>query len=193
MKKAFVFLADGFEEIEALSPVDYLRRAGVDVVTLAVGKTDKVVHGAHKISVFADEVFSDVLKNLSDLPDAVVIPGGMPGATNLASSSELRELINRMCGEKRLVAAICASPAVVLAETAALEGRAWTCYPGMEDFSEKSKSFGGNHQKGSRVVCDGSLITACGPGAAEEFSMAIVEYLTDSSVREKVHGASCQR
>lgn len=192
VKTAVVFLADGFEEVEALSPVDYLRRAGVEVTTLATGKDGLELTGARGIPVRADMKLTDYLaKNIS--PDLVVVPGGMPGAVNVASCKEANELIKRQLSEKKLIAAICASPAVVLAPTGALEGHKWTCYPGMVDYSPVSASFAEKHVDGVPFVSDGNLVTACGAGAAEEFSMELVRLLCGEEVMTKVKKSTCQR
>lgn len=193
MYKALVFFSEGFEEIEAVSPVDYLRRAGLEVTIVSVNLDSPYVTGAHGIKVYADITLSDYLNKNESLPDVVVIPGGMPGATNLASCKELLELINKMNDENKTIAALCASPAVVLAKTNALKEKAWTCYPNMENFDEFSKAYISGHKKNERVVTDKNVITAFGPGAAEEFSMAIVEKICGKDTKEKVKEASMQR
>lgn len=166
MKKACVLLADGFEEIEAVTPIDYLRRAGVDVQILGV--TGRVVSGAHGIKVEAtlgSEGFNGDF-------DCVVVPGGSRGADNIAASPSAVYLIKRHFGAGALVAAICAAPAAVLHSACGiLAGRRFTGFPGTEatvkgaEFSEE------------RVVVDGNLITSRAAGTSGEFSRAIVAVL----------------
>ena len=138
LKTAAVFLVDGFEEIEALSPVDYLRRAGVEVYTVAVPSPTMqdpyIVTGSHKVPVIADLTLDEYMDSCKDeLPDCVVCPGGMPGATNLAASDILLSHLEKCFDEGKLVSALCASPAVVLGKTKIPAGKEWTCYPGMQD------------------------------------------------------------
>jgi protein deglycase len=166
MKTACVLLADGFEEVEAITPIDYLRRAGVEVTILGV--TGKTVSGAHGIKVEADlgtAVFNGDY-------DCVVVPGGGRGADNIAASPAAVYLIKRHFAAGALIAAICAAPAVVLHSACGiLEGRRYTCYPGMEAGIE------GATFTEDRVVVDGRLITSRAAGSAGEFSRAIVEAL----------------
>lgn len=206
--KTFVFLAPGFEEIEALTVVDYLRRAGENVVTVSVptdgnGKSNAVVTGAHKIPVIADRSFQDFVSGLGEsVPDAIYFPGGMPGASNLAANQFLFNLTIKMERKGKLVAALCAAPAVVLAPTGILAGRKWTCYPGMENnlgeycgSQVKAAELTENSQHISNVpfVLDNNVLTGRGPGAAEQFAMKMVELLAGKETAEKVHAASVQR
>lgn len=175
LKTALVILADGFEEIEAIAPVDFLRRAGVRI-TLA-GLENLRVQSSRNVGVEADIL----LRDLVELPDAVILPGGIPGATNLAKSEEVAELIKRMNETGKIIAAICAAPAVVLARLGILDGKKATCYPGCEtDFSKTTV------HSAERVVVDGNLITSQGPGTALEFSRAISEKLVGKEMTEKV-------
>ena len=206
MKKAIVFIADGSEEIEALTPVDYLRRAGVEVTLTAIGGCDVISDSAsgsayvaecsHKVCLLADahvlDYFDDANGSLleDNLPDAVIIPGGMPGSVNIANDKEVIELVRRMNEMGRLVCAICAAPAVVLPKTGALEGKKWTCYPGMQ---EQAASYAALHQEGVPFVHDANLITGRGPGAAEEFSMEIVRTLCGEETAQEIKTDSCQR
>ncbi len=174
-KTALVILAEGFEEIEAIAPVDVLRRAGVRV-TLA-GVSSLTVKGSRDTGVQADVL----LKDIKDLPDAVILPGGLPGATNLAKSGEVARLVKQMSVAGKLVAAICAAPAVVLAPLGILDGKKATCYPGCEsDFSGKTV-----HSK-ERVVVDGNIITSQGPGTALEFALAITVRLVGQEIADTV-------
>ena len=206
MKKALVFIADGSEEIETLTPVDYLRRAGVEVTLAAVTGCNVlsdseegaayVAQCSHGVSVIADahvmDFFDDVTGKLDEslLPDAVVVPGGMPGSTNIASCREVVELVSAMNKAGRLVCAICAAPSVVLPLTGALEGKKWTCYPGME---ERAKEYASGYVSGLPFVHDSNLITGRGPGAAEEFSMEIVSALCGKEKALEIKTGSCQR
>ena len=175
MKNVLVFIADGSEEIEALSPIDYLRRAGLSVSVVSVGTASRTVTMAHKVSVNADITLESYLSSAADsLPDAVVVPGGMPGAANIAASRSAVALLEACCRAGKLVCAICAAPALVLSKTSALEGKSWTCYPGMEG---NAAAFSAGHREGVPFVHDGNVITGRGPGAAEEFSMEIVKTL----------------
>ncbi len=165
-KKVLVILADGFEEIEAVTPIDVLRRAGLEV-TLA-GVSGKTITGAHGIKFQTDIILDDY----KGLPDAVVLPGGLPGAKNLGESKKVMELVRQMNSQKKLVGAICAAPALVLAPAGILNGRKATCYPGFEKNFPPPVSF-----SGERVVVDEHIITSRGPGSALEFALELVEQL----------------
>ena len=176
--KVLVLLAEGFEEIEALTPVDYLRRTGAEV-TLA-GINGKKIVGSHKITVEADCQISDV--NASEF-DMVICPGGMPGSSNIAASAKAADVIRTINSKNGFIAAICAAPVVVLAPLGLLKGKKFTCYPGMENSIEqfagqnwKELTAGATHSK-DRIVQDGKTITAGGPGVAEEFALKLVEVL----------------
>jgi 4-methyl-5(b-hydroxyethyl)-thiazole monophosphate biosynthesis len=176
-KTALVILAEGFEEVEAIAPIDALRRAGVRV-TIA-GLTDLRVKGSKKIGVEADIL----LKDLAEIPDAVILPGGLPGATNLAKSEEVTKLIKKANSAGKLVAAICAAPEVVLAPLGILDGKKATCYPGGEaNFSKRTI-----YSK-ERVVVDGNIITSQGPGTALEFALEIAARLAGKDMADNVRG-----
>lgn len=204
MARVVVLLAEGFEEIEAITPIDYLRRADVQVETVAVpvgGKADQLVIGAHKIPVKADMTFDELAMREGGLPDGVFIPGGMPGAANVASCELALDFIKQMFAQKKLVAAICAAPVVVLAKTGVLAGKNYTCYPGMKKFED----YCGGKEKADQLtagavlvpdqpfVVDQNLITGRGPGAAEQFAMTLVEYLCGKESAQKIKTASVQR
>lgn len=157
-----LFLADGFEEIEALATLDILRRCGLVVTTVSITKT-RTVMGAHSIPVLADEIFrgSDYIKS-----DALILPGGMPGAKNLLDHEGLRKALVAQNERGALIAAICAAP-MVLGQHGLLQGHAATCYPGFED------KLTGATLKSGYVVEDGNVITGRGPAAAVEFGFAI--------------------
>ena len=182
MKRAYVFLADGFEEVEAVAPIDYLRRAGADVSV--VGVTGLLVTSARQLAVTCDLDLVEVQE--ADLPDLVVLPGGMKGSRNLAASRPLKALVTRMMGEGRLVGAICAAPAVALGAWGLLEGRKWTCYPGEEEAL-------GVRVSDARVVVDNNLITSRAAGTAGEFALALVEALFDAATAESVRKAVLAR
>lgn len=180
-KIAVVLLAPGFEEVEASTPIDYLRRAGIQVKVLAVGAaSDLLVTGSRGLVVHAEAA----LEAYRETPDVVVLPGGMPGATNLASSPAVAALLQRVRDSGGIVAAICASPAVVLGPLGFLEGKRFTCFPG----HEASVSQGQFSQ--DRVVVDGNLTTSRGPGTAAEFALEIIGQVlgdeTKGKIREQV-------
>lgn len=172
-KKIAVHLADGFEEIEAVSIIDVLRRAGLNVVTVSVtGKLE--VNGAHQIKVLADKLFESV--DYSDIY-MIVLPGGMPGASNLNAHEGLKQQIKAFVAENKQLAAICAAP-LVFGNLGILEGRQAVCYPGFE-----------SHLKGADilqipVVESGNIITGRGPGVAIQFALKIVEKLVSAEKAE---------
>ncbi|MBN2628099.1 MAG: DJ-1/PfpI family protein [Spirochaetales bacterium] len=180
MKRVALLLADGFEEVEAITPADFLRRAGVEVILTGVEGLS--VTGGHDITVEADMT----LDELPDSLDGVVIPGGMPGAANIAASSDAMKLIKRVYNDSELVGAICAAPAVVLGEAGLLEGREFTCYPGFE-----SRVTGARHSE-ERVVKDSNIITSRGAGSAAEFALALVEYLVGREKAKELKKATLQ-
>ena len=166
MKTMYVFLADGFEEIEALAPIDVMRRAGLSVTTVSV-TSNRVVNGAHGIPVVADAAF-DAL----DYADAALLflPGGLPGATNLEAHEGLGELLKAKAKEEGVIlSAICAAP-LVLGGLGLLSGKQATCYPGFED------TMTGATYTAAKVTVDGNIFTACGPGAAWELGFTFVEH-----------------
>jgi len=184
-KKVIVLLAEGFEEVEALTPVDYLRRAGIDVSTAALSR-NLTVKGSHGIPVNADLSLGSLFEGGKFDPaawDAVVVPGGLPGADNLAASVETQTLLKEMAAAKKLISAICASPARVLAPLGLLAGKKCTCYPGEEAAVASSA---GVEWKEDRVVVDDNLITSRGAGTAGEFACAIIEKLAGEGEGKKV-------
>jgi 4-methyl-5(b-hydroxyethyl)-thiazole monophosphate biosynthesis len=179
-KKALVLLAEGFEEVEAVTPIDYLRRAGVEVTIAATGKS-KTVKGSHGIEINADAFLVDLLrKGTASAFDAVVLPGGMPGAANLAASKDVGDLLKEAAAKGKLACAICASPAVALAPLGILKGKKFTCYPGME---EKVRDASWSED---RVVTDGNIITSRAAGTAGEFAAAIITALVNKAEAEKL-------
>lgn len=166
MKKVFIFLAEGFEEIEAITPIDVLRRAEIDVTTVSI--TDKKeVSGAHNITMLADTVFAQA--NFSDA-DLLVLPGGLPGSTNLNEHKALKELLIDFAKKGKLIGAICAAP-LVLGGLGLLKGKTATCYPGVEE------KLTGANTTGSPLEVDGNMVTAKGVGAAMKFALQLVTML----------------
>ena len=178
-KKAVVILAEGFEGIEAVTPIDILRRAGIDVTVAGLGSN--TVKGARGIVITADKQ----LDGKDTGYDACILPGGLPGATNLASSDIVNDIIKTMASDGKTVAAICASPTVVLSPAGVLSGRAATCYPGIEDGFAPDVT-----RKTDPVVADGNIITSRGPATALLFSLAIVEDLCGKDTADKIRKAT---
>jgi len=162
----YVFLADGFEEIEALGTVDILRRSELDVKTVSITDSNEVC-GAHGIKVLADIKTSDV--DESNL-DAIVLPGGLPGADNLENCKFVTDLVTKAARSGKIIAAICAAPKV-LGVLGLLDGVKATCYPGFE-----ARLFSARVSK-KRLVCDKNFITAKGAGVTHEFAKAIAQAL----------------
>jgi protein deglycase len=168
---AVVPLAEGFEEIEAVTIVDVLRRAGVTVTTAALGKSP--VTGSHGITLVADRSLDGI--SVSDF-DAVVLPGG-PGSERLKEDGRVLTLLRQAMSGGKTVAAVCAAP-IALEAAGVLAGRRATSYPGHELPSA--------HYSEARVVVDGNLITSRGPGTALEFSLAVVEKLAGADTKERL-------
>lgn len=173
-KKVIVFLAEGFEEIEALTVVDLLRRAGIRVETASVMNRRGVL-GAHDVVVRADIMAEDADYNSADM---VVLPGGGVGTMNLGKSS----IVKKQCmafAEKKQLAAICAAP-TVLAALGLLEGKKATCYPGMEGEMK------GALMQDQPAVVDGNIITGRAPGAAIPFALELIRQLLGEEAMEEV-------
>ena len=162
-KLIYCFLADGFEEVEAISPIDMLRRAGAEVKT--VGVTGKIVTGAHGIPVEADITEDEI--SLDAGVQAVILPGGMPGTLNLEKSETVKEAVRFAAGNGKLVCAICAAPSI-LGHMGLLDGKEAIAYPGFE------KDLIGASVSDKYVVRDGTFITAKGAGVAVDFGLEIV-------------------
>ena len=165
----YMFLAEGFEEIEALCPLDLLRRAGVAVKTVGVGSN--IVCGAHGISVLAD-VCEDEMQSFD--ADMIILPGGMPGTLNLDASKSVHKAIDVTVKNGRYIAAICAAPSI-LGNLGLLSGKEAICYPGFEDKLVGAKI------SDKKVVVDGKIITAAGMGVALDFGLVLVELLCDKA------------
>ncbi len=175
MKKAFVFLATGFEETEAIGTIDLLRRGEIDTTIVSItGEFN--VEGAHGIGVLADTLLED-----TDFveADALVLPGGMPGATNLKACEPLAQLLLQQHQQGKVVAAICAAP-LVLGGLGILNGRKATCYPSFEP------TLKGAEVTGEAVVADGHVITGKGPGLVFHFGLAIIEALQGKAMAKEV-------
>jgi 4-methyl-5(b-hydroxyethyl)-thiazole monophosphate biosynthesis len=176
MAKALVFLATGFEEIETVTVVDVLRRAGVDVTV--AGLTPNVTEGKHGMRIVPDKSVDDI--KVEDF-DAVVAPGGNPGYKNLRKDPRVIAMVKKAFNSNKLVAAICAGP-TVLSDAGILEGKACTIYPGMDEELEK----GGGKPKHDMVVVDGNVITSRGPATALPFALKLAEKLAGKQVAEAV-------
>jgi 4-methyl-5(b-hydroxyethyl)-thiazole monophosphate biosynthesis len=174
----YVFLADGFEEIEAISPIDILRRAGVLVKT--VGVSGKTATGNHGITVTVDIQMSEI--KLDGSLEMVVLPGGLPGANNLQNSEDVVNALNFAAQNKRYIAAICAAPKI-LGANGLLRGKKATCFPGYED------ELTGAIATSESVVTDGNIITAKGAGAALLFGFALVKALKGQETADKIRAA----
>ena len=167
MKKILLLLAEGFEEVEALTTVNYLRRMEIIVDTCSI-TGEKNVRGAHKITVEADKKLYEI--ESIESYDGIVIPGGIPGATNLRDSERVIELVQEFNNEKKLIGAICAGP-IVLQRAGIIQGKKITSYLGFEDDLKEGI------YKDDLVVQDGNIVTARGPAVAVYFALKLVEYL----------------
>ena len=173
MNRIYVFLADGFETVEALAPVDVMRRAGLDVVTVSIMGRKEVI-SAQSVTVVADALYENI--SLADA-DALILPGGGVGTDNLSAHEPLRTQLVNACSRGLLVAAICAAP-MVFGRIGILEGKRATCYPGCE-----GDLFGAEYTA-KAVEQDGNILTACGPGASFDFGFAIVKHFCGADVVE---------
>ena len=176
-KKAYVFLADGFEEVEALTQVDLLRRAGVEVKMISV-TGEKLVFGAHRIAVSSDATFEKMEVSL-DKADMLVLPGGMPGTLGLKNHKGLETLLRRYYKKGLLLAAICAAP-TIFGEFGFLEGRKACCYPGMED------GLKGAEVSVDPVCVDGHIITSRGVGTAIPFALELISQLCGQEKADEI-------
>ncbi len=206
----YLFLAPGFEEVEALAPLDLLRRAGLEVITVAVreAETNRLVDklrrigvsaanlwddaptvtGAHGITVTADMTESGFARYLNEgfSPEAVILPGGMPGTANLDASSTVETALERASEKGAYLCAICAAP-MILGKRGYLKGKRATCFPGFEEYLEGATT-------GGKVIRDGRIITAAGMGVAQEFGLEIVSALVSPAkageLRETIQSLS---
>ena len=171
----YLYLAQGFEEIEALATVDFLRRCDIEVVTVGVGSQD--VTGAHDITVLADTV--DLMAEMTDEVEAVILPGGMPGTLNLQKSDCVSGMLDFAFEKGIVIGAICAAPSV-LGKKGFLDGKRATCFPGFEEELGKAVC------TDDFVVTDGNIITAKGAGCTIDFAYAIAERLSAGEKAEQV-------
>ena len=175
MNSAYLFLAPGFEEIEALTVVDLLRRADISITTVSISNT-KNVTGAHNICVLADALFTDT--DFSD-GDMFILPGGAPGTCNLNAFEPLKNLLRKAYTDKKWIGAICAAP-MILGHLGFLEGRNATCYPGFE------KDLWGAIHSTSSVIVDGNIITSRGLGTAIDFAGELIALLKERDVSAQI-------
>ena len=179
MAKAYVFLANGFEDVEALIPVDVLRRGGVEVVTVSTVDDSQVVESAHGVPMVADAMFEECDYGDADL---LLLPGGMPGASNLFEHEGVCQAVSDQAAAGKKVAAICAAPAVVLAQLGILKGKRATCYPGFEQVLEAT----GAQYTGDLCTVDGNITTGEGPAAAFPFAYELLGQLVNPATAQQV-------
>ena len=175
MKKVFVHLANGFEEVEAITPVDVLRRAGCEVTLVSV-TGNREVTSARGLVVQCDRLFEDMDYSRADV---ILFPGGQPGSDNLTKHAGLKKLIPEFHRQGKIIAAICAAP-MVLANAGILEGKRVTCFPGTESRLK------GAICTGNAVEIDGNIITGKAAGAAMKFSLALTEHLIGKSKADEL-------
>ncbi len=173
-KHVLVILADGFEEIEAIAPIDLLRRAGLDVTVAGLDKT--VIKGAHGITITCDTTVGEI--HLRPY-DAVVLPGGLPGTNNLLNSDLTLEIVSRCYRDNCVVAAICAAPRI-LDKVGALHNKPFTCYPGVENEISHGSFTDQN------IVISDNVITGKSAGTSIEFALAIIDKLVSKEIANQV-------
>lgn len=173
----YMFLANGFEEVEALCPLDLLRRAGLDIKTVGIGS--KLITGAHNITVEADITDTELA---DPHPDMIILPGGMPGTTNLDSSPVVDAAIRSALEDNAYIAAICAAP-MILGKRGILNGKRAICYPGFEQHLD------GATLTEEKVAVDGRIITAAGMGVALDFGLTLVSLLVGEETAAKIRSA----
>lgn len=176
MAKVYEFLADGFEEVEALAPVDILRRGGVEAVTVSLNDTP-VVESAHGVKIVADMVFTST-DSFADA-DMLLLPGGLPGATNLRDHEGVRQALLAQADKGRRIGAICAAP-LVLGSLGLLKGRKATCYPGFEKYMT------GADYTAELFTEDGNIITGEGPAATLPYAYQILSYFAGREKADEV-------
>jgi len=178
--KVYLFLADGFEEIEAIAPIDILRRANIDVTTVSISN-QKSVRGSHNIVVSADRLFSET--DFSD-NDLLYLPGGMIGTKNLDAHEGLKSLLLKQASEDKNIAAICAAPSII-GKLGLLKGKEAICYPGFEG------QLTGATLSNEKIVESGTISTAKGAGVAVQFALKLVEILRSKTVAEQIADSIC--
>ena len=171
----YVFLADGFEEVEAITPIDYLKRSKIEV--LLIGVTGKIVTGSHNLKVFTDHFLDEFDLKIKE-NDMIILPGGIKGTKNLSSNKIVLDCIKKSF-EIGSIAAICAAP-TILGELNLLEGLKACCYPGLEKHLKKATVLFDD------VVVDGNIITSKGAGTAQQFSFKIIEYLLNEEKSREI-------
>jgi 4-methyl-5(b-hydroxyethyl)-thiazole monophosphate biosynthesis len=180
----YMFLAPGFEEVEALAPLDLLRRAGLTVTTVAItpDETETAVTGSHHITVLADMSAAEFRRALEAASiEAVILPGGMPGTTHLDASPLVESALALAHGQDAYLCAICAAP-LVLGKRGYLAGKAATCFPGFEAYLEGATV-------GGKVIRDGKIITAAGMGVAQAFGLELIAALVSPEKAGEIHSA----
>ena len=182
MSKGYLLLAEGFEEIEAVTPVDLLRRASIEVITLGLGHIE--ITGNHGITVKADQKITKI--DPDEHIDFIIVPGGMPGAENILKNDEACGLISAVFNSGGVIGAICAAPAVVLSPLGILTGKKATCFPGYE------KTFTDAEFSNERVVKDGNIITSRAAGTAAEFSHVLIETLAGKNSADTIRERTLQ-
>lgn len=173
----YFFLADGFEEIEALCPLDLCRRVGIEAKTVSI-TDNKEVTGSHGITVMSDLTANDELGDF----DMMVLPGGMPGSTNLDESPLVEKCIRKALDKDAYIAAICAAP-MILGKRGLLKGKEAICFPGFEKYLE------GATVSDKKVVLDGKFLTGVGMGASHDFGFKIVEIFKGKETADKLCGS----
>ena len=171
----YVFLAQGFEETEAIAPIDILRRCGKEVITVGIG--DNIIKGSHGIAVVTDT--EDKLVELNSDLEMIVLPGGMPGTINLEASETVQRAIDYCTANDLYIGAICAAPSI-LGHKGLLKGKKATCYTGFE------QELTGAEVSDEPAVIDGKIITARGAGVAVDFGLKLVEALVSKEKSEKM-------
>ena len=184
MSKVLVLLAQGCEEVQAVTTIDLLRRADIDVVSAGLTAVKEPVVCSRGVVIAPDAILDDIV---NDQFDMVVLPGGQPGTDNLRKDTRVQSLLLEAYEKNRYVAAICAAP-IVLAEAGLLHGKSATSYPGCLDSNNAPQTL----LKGDSVVQDGNIITSRGPGTAMDFALVLIETLTDKATRDRVE-AGLQR
>ena len=178
--KVFIFLADGFEELEAIAPIDIFRRAGFEVTVISISN-GKAVRGAHNITVMADSLFTEADYSVNDL---IYLPGGMPGTKNLGEHAGLKNLLLKQASENKKIAAICAAPSI-LGQLGLLKGKEAICFPGFED------QLTGATLSKEKMVESGNISTARGAGVAIQFALKLVEELKGKNLAEQLATQIC--
>jgi 4-methyl-5(b-hydroxyethyl)-thiazole monophosphate biosynthesis len=181
-KSVLVLLAQGCEELEAVTCVDLLRRANIEVVTAGLDRNPVVA--SRKTTLIPDTTLGEALKRSFDM---IVLPGGLPGADNLAGDPRVTDLLRKMAGDGKFTCAICAAP-VVLAKAGILSGKRATAFPGTLD----RMNLAGVTCTGEAVVRDGMVITSRGPGTAMDFALALIEALVGRETRDFVEERLCR-